>query len=55
MIKEETYIAPKVDVIDLFTEAPIASSPFLAMITMTGSDLRDPISITSDEYTSIFE
>ena len=43
------------EVLELATESVIAGSPTLLVITMTGQDLRDPISLTSSEYSSIFD
>ena len=55
MVKLEQYLAPRVEEIELSIETPIAGSPVLIAITMSGPELRDPISLTSDEYSSVFE
>ena len=49
------YVCPQMEVLELATESVIAGSPTLLVITMTGQDLRDPISLTSSEYSSIFD
>lgn len=55
MVKQEKYLTPEVEEIELSIESAIAGSPTLIAITMTGDNLRDPITLTSDEYNSIFE
>ena len=55
IIPKSVYISPRMEVMEIATENVIAGSPVLLMLTMEGQTLRDPITVTSSEYDSIFE
>jgi len=53
MVKQEKYLTPEVEEIELSIEFPIASS--IVLYTMIGTDFsEDPVVLTDDQMTTIF-